>query len=279
MQEFKIGIMSDCFGLGMENGIRKAAQIGAQGIQLYALGEEFNPKLAPERKRGLKKIINGEGLSISALCAELGGFTIDKQDNSQKVDQIKEVMEFASEMGTNVVTAHAGIVPEDHFSAMWQELQHILGVLGEFGRKISVTFAIETGPEKASVLRSLLDTIEGVGVNFDPANLVMVAGDDPVLGVYTLRKYIVHTHAKDGIKLHSPLTRSANNTVESGELNDPMYIEVPLGTGSVNFSGWLQALQDIGYHGFLTIEREVGNNPIADILLAIKYLKEKMIEL
>ena len=64
-------------------------------------------------------------------------------------------------------------------------------------------FAIETGPELAATLKGFLDDIgtPGIGVNYDPANLVMVSGEDIVQGVYTLRDYIVHTHAKDGKRL------------------------------------------------------------------------------
>ena len=51
------------------------------------------------------------------------------------------------------------------------------------------------------------------------------------------------------------------------------YEEVPLGEGSVPFKRYLQALEEIGYTGFLTIERECGDNPAADIKTAVDYLK------
>ena len=47
----------------------------------------------------------------------------------------------------------------------------------------------------------------------------------------------------------------------------------PLGEGDVDFPGWLKALDDIGYRGFLTIEREVGDNPEADIRRAVDFLR------
>ena len=51
------------------------------------------------------------------------------------------------------------------------------------------------------------------------------------------------------------------------------YKEVPLGTGSVDYPKYVAALHEIGYRGFLTIEREVGDNPIADITTAVNFLK------
>jgi len=97
-----------------------------------------------------------------------------------------------------------------------------------------------------------------VAVNLDPANLVMVAGDDPVAAVHTLKDYIVHTHAKDGRMMKG---------------QDPAYVELPLGEGDVDFKNYLKALGEIGYRGYLTIEREVGDDPEKDIAKAADFLR------
>ena len=72
--------------------------------------------------------------------------------------------------------------------------------LSRYADDIGAHFAIETGPEKSATLKKFLDSLgsTGVGVNLDPANLVMVTGDDPAGAVHNLKDYIVHTHAKDG---------------------------------------------------------------------------------
>ena len=53
------------------------------------------------------------------------------------------------------------------------------------------------------------------------------------------------------------------------------FLEVPLGEGNVPFDAYLKALEDIGYKGFLTVERECGDDPYADIQMAVNFLKEK----
>jgi len=159
-------------------------------------------------------------------------------------------------------------------------MQDACGELAEYADSVNAHFAIETGPETSAVLRSFLDGLgsRGVAVNLDPANLVMVTGDDPVQAVYRLRDYIVHTHAKDGIKLldRDPEIiygiRKIEEVIEEGEA----FREVPLGQGSVPFPGYLAALEDIGFKGYLTIEREVGKDPAADILLAADFLRTLM---
>ena len=160
-------------------------------------------------------------------------------------------------------------------------MQEACRELAEFADSLDAHFAIETGPERAQTLRTFLDSLnsKGVAVNLDPANLVMVTGDDPVKAVYTLKDYIVHTHAKDGIKLKDSNPEYIYQVVHPipEEYSQGGYFEeVPLGKGSVPFKEYLTALDDIGYKGFLTIERECGDNPSADIAAAANYLRSFM---
>jgi sugar phosphate isomerase/epimerase len=190
------------------------------------------------------------------------GFT-DPAKNPSLIDKSKRILELAKEMGTNIVTTHIGIVPEDKNHDRYKIMQEACAALSEYASSLNAYFAIETGPETAVVLKGFLDDLpsNGVAVNYDPANLTMVTGDDPVKGVYTLKDYIVHTHAKDGRKLAE---------------GNPPYVELPLGSGDVDFPRYLSALTDIGYTGYLTIEREVGEQPYRDIELAVHFLKRTM---
>ena len=155
--------------------------------------------------------------------------------------------------------------------------------LSRYADSIGSHFAIETGPETSATLKSFLDTLDskGVAVNLDPANLVMVTGDAPVVAVHNLKDYIVHTHAKDGVKLFDADPEYVYHVVHPipEEIqNKRFYLEVPLGDGSVPYIHYLKALEEVGYRGFLTIEREVGENPAKDIKKAIDYLKVIMEE-
>ena len=145
-----------------------------------------------------------------------------------------------------------------------------------------MTLAIETGPEKAATLLEFLkDTKGGVGVNLDPANFTMVTGQDAVEAVYLLRDYIVHTHAKDGVMLDK--NQSPTEVYHAFAIGgvDALnacrgFREVPLGEGEVDWANYLGALTEIGYDGFLTIERECGDDPTADIALASEFLKARI---
>jgi len=89
----------------------------------------------------------------------------------------------------------------------------------------------------------------------------MLGPFDHIGGVHVLKDYIVHTHAKDGICL----------LAKEGVWND--FIELPLGKGGVVFPYYLAALDEIGYGGYLTIEREEGEDRVGDVGRAIQFLR------
>ncbi len=284
MAGFQIGVLVDSFKLGLSDGIRKAKEVGATGIQVSAVRGETAPEnLSAGQRKALLDQIKSNGLVVSAVMGDLGGHGFAKQaDNAWKIEKSKRIMDLALDLDTHVITTHIGVVPEQDSHPRWKIMQAACEALGEYGDQVGAFFAIETGPEKAATLKHFLDSLssKGVRVNFDPANLVMVTGDDPVQGVYTLKDYIVHTHAKDGVMKKKDDPERIYNFFAEGGIEDlnlqDYFLETPLGMGQVNFDEYLKALAAVGYTGFLTIEREVGDQPEKDIRLAVEFLKQKM---
>lgn len=281
MKPFKIGVMVDSFRLGIAEGIRKAAEVGAEGIQIYATVGDMAPEnLSSAKRREILDIVKSNGLVVSALCGDMGGYGFEIQkDNAERVEKSKRIMDLALDLETKVVTTHIGVIPSDPGHDRYKVMQDALDALGEYGDQVGAYFAIETGPEKALVLKGFLDSLGsgGVKVNLDPANLVMVTDDDPVQAVYTLKDYIVHTHAKDGIMKKKTDPERIYHFFAEGGIEDirmeDYFLETPLGEGSVDLINYLKALEDVGFQGFLTIEREVGDQPEKDIRLAVDFLK------
>lgn len=261
----KIGVIPDCFRMPIREGIKKAAELKMEGIQPYATQGDLDPaNLSGTGRNDLKSFVSSLGLTISALVGDFGGggFT-DASKVEWRIGRTKEVVDLAVDLGVSVVTTHIGTVPDDENAPAWKLMAESLPEVGTYAYNKGVFLATETGPETAVLLKKLLDAIgnPGLRANYDPANLVMVVGDDPVKGVYTLKDYIVHTHAKDGVKLDA----------EPGQRK---WKEMPLGEGKVDFPEYLKALKDIGYDGFFTIEREVGDKPEADIVKARDFLRD-----
>jgi sugar phosphate isomerase/epimerase len=277
MASFKIGVIVDSFRLDIKEGIKKAKEVGASGIQVYATSGPMAPEnLSVKQRKELLDIVTSNGLIISALCGDLGSGFGDKESNGWKIEKSKRIMDLAKDLNTNIITTHIGVVPENPQHQRWGVMQEACEALGEYGDNVGAYFAIETGPETSAVLKKFLDSLssKGVKVNMDPANLVMVTGDDPVKAVHNLKDYIVHTHAKDGIMLKKGDPEVIYGIIEEVIQSEAAFREVPLGEGSVDFTEYLKALDSIGYNGFLTIEREVGNNPEKDIRTAVDFLNK-----
>lgn len=280
MKKFPVGVIVNSFRTDIPTAVKKAAECGAQGIQVYATRGEMSPlELVGNKRKEFLDLVKSNGLVISALCGDLGGGGfIHKDLNRERVDFSKKILDLAKELETNVVTTHIGVVPEDPNHDRYKIMQEACFELAEYADSIDAHFAVETGPETSLVLKGFLDSLNstGVGVNLDPANLVMVTGDDPVKAVHNLKKYIVHTHAKDGKQIFYRDPEIVYGIKKDVIVTDESFLEVPLGEGSVDWPNYLKALEDIGFDGFLTIEREVGDNPEKDIRTAVDFLNNLM---
>lgn len=282
----KIGAMVESFRKDFRGGIEAAAALGVDGVQAYMTnwGELKYDELTPEKLRNVLDIVKSNGLVFSAICGDFGYSFNNEETNREFIDKSKKVLTLAKELECNVVTTHIGHIPAEECREK-EIMRKATRELAEYADSIGSAFACETGTEKAVVLRDFLDSLgaNGVRVNFDPANLVMCSDDRPETAVDTLGKYIVHTHAKDGIMLSEKLRKDIVVTIgDEAKGHDELlqmgqaYLELPLGEGDVNFDLYLPALAKTGFDGFLTIEREVGDCPEKDIALAVNFLKEKV---
>ena len=279
MYNFPIGVILESFRVSRSEAIKKAAAMGANGIQMYATYGENSPEnLSATDRKELLKEVKDAGLVFSALCGDLGKGFGNKELNPELIEQSKRIVDLAKDLETNIITTHIGVVPADKNHERYKVMQEACFELARYADSVDAHFAIETGPETSAVLKGFLDSLgsTGVSVNLDPANLAMVTGDDPVQAVYNLKKYIVHTHAKDGVKLmdcNPEYIYRVVHPIPEDISEGRFFEEVPLGTGSVDFPKYIAALEDIGYKGFLTIEREVGETPEKDIRIAYDFLK------
>lgn len=280
MYQFPIGVVLDCFPGSLKERLSLAEKLGLKGVQVYGIEGEISPEMTVSARAEFKKELADRGLTLSAVCGDLGHGFFDPEHNKENIERSKRILELAKELGTDVVTTHIGVVPKDPSHPRYGIMQDACGQLAEYANQLGSHFAIETGPEPADVLRKFLDTLpsDGVGVNLDPANLHMCFNCDAAEAVRILKPYIVHTHAKDGV-----YKKFCNSEIMYGILPLPADYqeedyceEVPLGQGGVNWKEYLSALDGIGYRGFLTIERETGDDPAGDIRMAADFLRAQM---
>ncbi len=255
----KIGVIPDSFQVPFKEAVALARDMGVQGLQPYVTRGELAPEnLGKEDRADLKKLVRDNGMEFSALCADFGLHFNERGTNEEGIRRTMAMMDLARDLGTHIITTHIGRVPEDENCEAYANMVYTIERLGRYGDETGVVFATETGPEPALPLRRMLEKADthSAKVNLDPANLFMCAGENPVNSVRVLRDYIVHTHAKDG------------------QMNpDGGYTEYRLGDGGVPFFHYISTLKEVGYDGFLTIEREAGATRMDDIRHAVEFLR------
>lgn len=279
----KIGAMVESFRLGFKGGVMKAAELGIQGIQAYATRGDLAPEnMTKDKIKETLDIVQSNGMVFSALCGDFGHSYADEETNAIYIEKSKRILDLSKELGCNVVTTHVGRIPVEE-NRNKEIMRKACRELAEYADSVEAAFAVETGSESGQVLGEFLDSLGagGVRVNFDPANLVMCVDDRPENALKYIGKYVVHTHAKDGIMLRKKVEEAIKIGAEAKEHQAMIdmghkYLELPLGQGDVDFDIYLPALAATGFDGFLTIEREVGDSPEEDIAMAVTFLKEKM---
>jgi sugar phosphate isomerase/epimerase len=178
------------------------------------------------------------------------------------VAALKAGADFAQWVGVDTVTTHVGFIPENPGNPLYPGLLDALREVVDHCAARDLTFCFETGQETPTTLLRVIEDLggENLGINLDPANLLMYGKANPVDALDAIGAYVRGVHAKDG---------------EYPTNGRHLGVEKPLGEGRVNFPVLVPKLKSLGYSGALTIEREIsGPRQIADIKRAIALLEE-----
>jgi sugar phosphate isomerase/epimerase len=204
----------------------------------------------------------GEDYTSMETIKQTGGVIPDEHwEANQQI--AKDVVDAARSLGLDLVSFHAGFLPEDQNDPDYEKLIKRLRTLATLFDDSGIMLSFETGQEEGSHLSHFLDDLAApnVGVNFDPANMILYDKGDPIEGLRSLVPYLQQVHIKD-----------ANKTKEPGTWGE----EVVVGTGEVDWPAFLEILNRANYKGALVIEREAGDDRVADILAA-KYHLESLL--
>lgn len=201
----------------------------------------------------------GEDYSTLETIKATGGVRPDETwpDN---LEAAKANADLAAGLGLKLVTLHAGFLPHDPSSperaTMLDRLNQIVGVFGDRG----VSVAFETGQETADTLLSVLPSTPGAGINFDPANMILYAMGDPIEALNHLSRHVAQIHVKD-----------ANPTATPGTWGS----EEPVGAGAVDWDEFFAVYRRAGLRCDLVIEREAGDQRVADVRKAAALVRAK----
>lgn len=187
---------------------------------------------------------------------------VPPETRAMRVKELLRGVDIAYALGVNDIATHVGFLPLDSQDANYLgTVEAIKEIASNAGDK-QIFFDFETGQETPMVLLRCMQDIglPNLGINLDPANLLMYGNGNPLDALDVFGKYVRDVHAKDG--------EYPTDGYQLGE-------EKPLGDGRVNFPALVAKLQSLGYQGPLTIEREIsGEQQQQDIRKAITVLTE-----
>jgi len=201
----------------------------------------------------------GEDYSSLESIRRTGGLVSDAtwEENRKNIGTNAVI---ARQLGLKLVTFHAGFLPHDDNDPAFGKLAERINLIADRFAAKGIDLGFETGQESAETLRAFLTKLNrpNVGVNFDPANMILYDKGDPVTALRTLGPWLKQCHIKD-----------ANRTTTPGTWGD----EVVVGTGEVNWRAFFRTLGELKFTGNLCIEREAGNQRVADIRLAKQFVE------
>lgn len=180
----------------------------------------------------------------------------------ERLQTLKEGSYFAKDLGVSDLITHVGFLPENRHDPLYAGTLAALKDLMKVCEANRQYFLFETGQETPVTLMRMMKDIgsDYLGINLDPANLLLYGKANPVDAVDIFGKKIRGVHGKDGLYPTCP-----------GELGR----ETKIGDGRVDYPVFLKKLFQLGYQGDITIEREIsGEEQIRDILFAKQYLSD-----
>ena len=202
----------------------------------------------------------GEDYSSLDTIKETGGLVLDENWDTNKV-MAEKVAAIAEANDVKVISFHAGFIPHDQNDPMFGKLTERINAVADIFKSHGCETLFETGQETADDLMGFLNYLdrEDVGINFDPANMILYGKGDPIEALGKLISKVRQVHIKD-----------ANATKAPGTWGS----EEKAGTGEVDWMAFLKVLKDNDYKGNHVIEREAGDSRMEDIVAAAELISE-----
>ena len=272
----RVGVFLRCTGQDDPlRALQAVKSLGLDTIQVSKLPDRF---YTPEGAAEFASMLRGTGIRADSIVAVFAGESYADRDTvvrtvgfrplhliEARLAYLRKCVDFADAIGARIVTFHMGFLPEkpedDAYKAMLAAVTDIAG----YAAKRYVTISLETGQETGEQLAAFLDriTVARVGVNFDPANLVIYGVDAPSRALTHVVGRVTSVHVKDALLPDTP---------------GAMGREVRPGEGRAELAECFRILRASGFTGALIIENYVARglktDPMDELRLAQSFLRK-----
>jgi sugar phosphate isomerase/epimerase len=279
VEKWQIGVFTSIdAGLGVDLDVAKELDIPT--IQIHAPHQGNRTQATAEE---ILERLSNYGITVTAVFGGFDGESyadiptvvktvglVPRETRDSRMAEMKEISDFSKMLGCPVIALHLGFVPHDVNDPDYAEVVQVTREICQHASGNGQALHLETGQETAeSLVRFIDDTgCDNLFVNFDPANMILYGAGEPIAGLKLLGNRVKSVHCKDAKWASSP-------GLEWGE-------ETKLGDGDVGMKRYLETLEEIGYFGPLTIEREIPSDPVRqkeEIGHAVRLLRQLKLEL
>jgi len=258
MEKWPLGVFASIdAGLGVK--LEVAHELGVPTIQLHAPQQATRTKenaqrfLAKLEELGIKITVvfggfEGESYADIPTCQRTVGL-VPVETRAERTREMTEIADFARLLGVDAVGLHLGFIPHDTADPMYGEILSVTRDVCDHCKGNGQRVHLETGQETADGLLQFISDVDrdNLFVNFDPANMILYGSGDPIEALKKVGRYVRSVHCKDGKWAAKP--------------GEEWGAETPLGEGDVGMENFLRTLDEVGYDGPLTIEREIPQDP------------------
>lgn len=257
--ERRLGVVLDSFRQPPKEALESAAALGFRQIEMSAVSGPVDPtELTGTGRRHLLRYVGGLGLRLAALGGDLGGSRFAESSRvEQRLEKLRSIVEMAADLRVPVVTTHLGRVDEQILQRGY--LLEVIDQLATLSDRTGTYIAFETGGANPALLSQVLNQIGAgtLGVCYDPASL-LIDGFDALEGIGPLANTILIARARDAL---------AGSARQPGR-------EVPLGSGQIDFAGYLAALDQAGYRSVPFVRRTDPEHPAEELADAKRRLEQ-----
>lgn len=276
MSKWPIGVFTSVdAGLGVH--LEVAHELGVPTVQVHAPHQQTR---TPEAAEAFLAKCRDADITITCMFGGFAGESyadiptttrtvglVPEETRAARLSEMKEISDFARLLGLDAVGLHIGFVPEDTNGDSYKGLIDVTRDLLDHAAGNQQRVHLETGQETADHLLAFIQDVgrDNLFINFDPANMILYGTGDPIEALRKVGHLVRSVHCKDA-KWAAPDKRGK-----------AWGTEVPLGEGDVGMETYLRTLDELGYTGPLTIEREIAHDrerQKADIGHAAKLLTE-----
>lgn len=253
----RVALQLEALGQPFRLAVATASGLGYTGATLAAR-QAFHPdQLSQTGRREVRHLLQTHQLRLVAVAAPLERGLDEAAELDRRVTYLKRTLDLAFDLGPRLVLLAAGPVPSDANSAVGQQYRDALGDLARHADRVGCLLALEAGLESAPCLRDFLATFNAgsLGVSLDPATLLL-RQQSPEEAVRVFAGQLLHVYARDARPRRL----------------DQSSPEAPLGGGDVPWLGFLGALEEVGYAGWLTVKRGPTADPLESARSALQFL-------